>query len=63
MCLGDSRTLFFSVADTDFEGGDDDHGYGDFIFLVIYVQSSHRKEYHHFLAIHTLEPVNTLIPG
>jgi hypothetical protein len=23
------------VANTDFEGGDDDHGYGDYIFLVI----------------------------
>ena len=31
----------FSVANTDFEGGDDDHGYGDCIFLVIYAQPSH----------------------
>jgi hypothetical protein len=23
----------FSVANTDFEGGDDDHGYGDYIFF------------------------------
>jgi hypothetical protein len=29
------------VANTDFEGGDDDHGYGDYIFLVIYAQPSH----------------------
>jgi hypothetical protein len=31
----------FSVANADFEGGDDDHGYGDCIFLVIYAQPSH----------------------
>jgi hypothetical protein len=31
----------FSVANTDFEDGDDDHGYGDCIFLVIYAQPSH----------------------
>ena len=31
----------FSVANTDFEGGDDDHGYGDCIFLVIHAQPSH----------------------
>jgi hypothetical protein len=31
----------FPVANTDFEGGDDDHGYGDCIFLVIYAQPSH----------------------
>jgi hypothetical protein len=29
------------VAYTDFEGGGDDHGYGDCIFLVIYAQPSH----------------------
>jgi hypothetical protein len=29
------------VANTDFEGGDDDHGYGDCIFLVIHAQPSH----------------------
>jgi hypothetical protein len=33
----------FSVANTDFEGGDDDHGYGDCIFLVIYAQPSHKN--------------------
>jgi hypothetical protein len=33
----------FSVANTDFEDGDDDHGYGDCIFLVIYAQPSHRS--------------------
>jgi hypothetical protein len=32
----------FSVANTDFENGDDDHGYGDCIFLVIYAQPSHK---------------------
>jgi hypothetical protein len=31
----------FSVANTDFEGGDNEHGYGDYIFLVIYAQPSH----------------------
>jgi hypothetical protein len=31
----------FSVANADFEGGDDDHGYGDCIFLVIHAQPSH----------------------
>jgi hypothetical protein len=31
------------VANTDFEGGDDDHGYGDCIFLVIYAQPSHTR--------------------
>jgi hypothetical protein len=34
----------FSVANTDFEDGDDDHGYGDCIFLVIYAQPSHRPK-------------------
>jgi hypothetical protein len=29
------QELVFSVATTDFEGGDDDHGYGDCIVLVI----------------------------
>jgi hypothetical protein len=29
------------VANTDFEGGDDDHGCGYCIFLVIYAQPSH----------------------
>ena len=33
----------FSVANTDFEDGDDDHGYGDCIFLVIYAQPSHKS--------------------
>jgi hypothetical protein len=32
----------FPVANTDFEGGYDDHGYGDCIFLVIYAQPSHK---------------------
>jgi hypothetical protein len=31
----------FSVDNTDFEGGGDGHGYGDYIFLVIYAQPSH----------------------
>ena len=31
----------FPVANTDFEGGDDDHGCGDCIFFVIYAQPSH----------------------
>jgi hypothetical protein len=31
------------VANTDFEGGENDHGYGDYIFLVIYAQPSHRR--------------------
>jgi hypothetical protein len=39
---GDSRTRF-SVANADFEDGDDDHGYGDCIFLVIYSQPSHMR--------------------
>jgi hypothetical protein len=34
----------FPVANTDFEGGYDDHGYGDYIFLVIYTQPSHTKK-------------------
>ena len=29
------------MANADFEGGEDDHGYGDCIFLVIYAQPSH----------------------
>jgi hypothetical protein len=36
----------FSVANTDFEGGDDDHGYGDCIFLVIHAQPSHTPLLH-----------------
>jgi hypothetical protein len=31
----------FSVANTDFEGGDNDNGYGDLIFLVKHGQPSH----------------------
>jgi hypothetical protein len=31
------------VANADFEGGGDDHGYGDYIFLVIYAQPSHAR--------------------
>jgi hypothetical protein len=31
----------FSVADADFEGGDNDNGYGDYIFLVKHGQPSH----------------------
>jgi hypothetical protein len=31
----------FSVANTDFEGGYDDHGNGDYFFLVIHAQPSH----------------------
>jgi hypothetical protein len=31
----------FSVANTGFEGGGNDNGYGDYIFLVIYAQPSH----------------------
>jgi hypothetical protein len=31
----------FSVANAGFEGGDNGHGYGDYIFLVIYAQPSH----------------------
>ena len=34
----------FSVANTDFEGGGDDHGYGDCMFLVIYAQPSHSQK-------------------
>jgi hypothetical protein len=33
----------FSVANTDFEGGDNDNGYGDYIFLVKHGQPSHRS--------------------
>jgi hypothetical protein len=29
------------VANTDFEGGDNDNGYGDYIFLVKHGQPSH----------------------
>jgi hypothetical protein len=38
---GGIQEPIFSVADTDFEGGDNDNGYGDYIFLVIYAQPSH----------------------
>jgi hypothetical protein len=31
----------FSVANTDFEGDDNDNGYGDYIFLVKHGQPSH----------------------
>jgi hypothetical protein len=31
----------FSVANTYFEGGDNDNGYGDYIFLVKHGQPSH----------------------
>jgi hypothetical protein len=31
----------FSVSNTEFEGGDDGHGYGDHIFLVKQSQPSH----------------------
>jgi hypothetical protein len=34
----------FSVANTDFEGGDNDNGYGDYIFLVKHGQPSHMLE-------------------
>jgi hypothetical protein len=35
----------FSVANNaDFEGGDDDYGHGDCIFLVIYAQPSHNVQ-------------------
>jgi hypothetical protein len=34
----------FSVANTDFEGGDNDSGYGDYIFLVKHGQPSHNKK-------------------
>ena len=34
----------FSVANTDFEGGGDDHGYGDCMFLVIYAQPSQSQK-------------------
>jgi hypothetical protein len=30
---GRFKSPFFSVANTDFEGGDNDNGYGDYIFL------------------------------
>jgi hypothetical protein len=30
----------FPVANTDFEGGDNDNGYGDYIFLVKHVLTS-----------------------
>jgi hypothetical protein len=41
----------FSVANTDFEDGDDDHGYGDCIFLVIYAQPSHKPLTTHSTAL------------
>jgi hypothetical protein len=31
------------VPNTEFEGGDDGHGYGDYTFLVKQAQSSHNK--------------------
>ena len=31
------------MANTGFEGGDNDSGYGDYIFLVIYAQPSHGR--------------------
>jgi hypothetical protein len=31
------------VANTDFEGGENDNGYGDYIFLVKHGQPSHVK--------------------
>jgi hypothetical protein len=34
------------VANTDFEGGDDDNGYGDYIFLVKHGQPSHGYAYY-----------------
>jgi hypothetical protein len=33
----------FSVSNTEFEGGDDGHGYGDCIFLVKQAQPSHKQ--------------------
>jgi hypothetical protein len=39
--FGRFKNPFFSVANTDFEGGDEDHGHGDCIFWVIYAQPSH----------------------
>jgi hypothetical protein len=39
--IGAIQEPVFSVANTGFEGGDNGHGYGDCIFLVIYAQPSH----------------------
>ena len=41
--FGRFKNPFFSVANTDFEGGDVDNGYGDCIFLVICAQPSHMR--------------------
>jgi hypothetical protein len=38
------QELVFSVANTDFEGGDNDNGYGDYIFLVKHGQPKNYKE-------------------
>jgi hypothetical protein len=46
--FGRFKNLFFSVANTDFEGGDDDHGHGDYIFLVNDAQPSHNDSGAHF---------------
>jgi hypothetical protein len=41
-CLyGRFKSPFFLWANTDFEGGDNDNGYGDYIFLVKHGQPSH----------------------
>ena len=41
LCMRAIQEPVFSVAHTDFEGGDNDHGHGNHIFLVIYAQPSH----------------------
>jgi hypothetical protein len=41
LCIRAIQEPIFSVANTDFEGDESDHGYGDCIFLVIYAQPSH----------------------
>jgi hypothetical protein len=35
----------FSVSNTEFEGGDDGHGHGDYTFLVKQAQPSHRGRF------------------
>jgi hypothetical protein len=43
LSVGDSGA-HFSVPNTEFEGGDDGRGYGDYIFLVKQAQPSHRSK-------------------
>jgi hypothetical protein len=48
----------FSVANTYFEGGDNDNGYGDYIFLVKHGQPSHNGRFTSETAVRRFRKLN-----